>query len=620
MSSSSNGLTAELEQALGELLELRRFPGPPREFWPRLLACSARLTGADHFALLLKDAGPPPAWKKMAEWSSNRGPSRFRAGFSMQLEDLASQCAANSSLLHTLEQNNGTGHFALAVRLKLGRPEDEAVLLGLLEGASSAQAREALLRLGMAADTPQVYQLGQAARQARGDVEKLATVLDLLVPVNESRHFLAGALAFCNGLVTRLGCERASLGWLEGGYIRLCAMSRTEKFDRNMAAAQSLEAAMEECLDQDEEIVWPVPAGATTVARDHERFASDQKIGHLCSLPLRFDGKPVAVLTCERQAGPFTSTELQQLRLGCDQVVGRLADLKEHNRWFGARWASTAREQAGRLFGPEHTAAKLLGLAIVALLAALFLVRVNYRVEGTFILRSDEVSYSSAPFDGYIQEVFVRTGDPVEKGGRLLTLNTSELSLEKAAALADLSRYERETDKARAASALAEMRIAQAMVEQTRARLDVVKYRLDNAVIKSPVAGAVIEGDLRERIGAPVKQGDVLFRVARLDTLYAQAEINERDIHEILGKEKGEIAFVTEPKLKYPVRLMRVEPAAVPKKDGNVFLVRLSFDQPLQPWWRPGMSGLCKLYVEKRTLFWILTHRTVDFLRMKLWW
>jgi hypothetical protein len=32
------------------------------------------------------------------------------------------------------------------------------------------------------------------------------------------------------------------------------------------------------------------------------------------------------------------------------------------------------------------------------------------------------------------------------------------------------------------------------------------------------------------------------------------------------------------------------------------------------------MTGLCKLSVEKRSLLWILTHRTVDFLRLKLWW
>jgi hypothetical protein len=32
------------------------------------------------------------------------------------------------------------------------------------------------------------------------------------------------------------------------------------------------------------------------------------------------------------------------------------------------------------------------------------------------------------------------------------------------------------------------------------------------------------------------------------------------------------------------------------------------------------MSGLVKLEAGKRTLFWILTHRTVDFLRLLLWW
>ena len=620
MTPSPTGLTPDLEQALSELLELRRFTGPPREFWPRLLACTARLTGADHFTLLLKDPGPPPVWKKMAEWSSSRGHSRYRVAYSMQLEDLATRCTADSSVLHTLEQNNGTGHFALAIRLKLGRPEDQAVLLGLLEGASPAQASEALLRLGLAADTPQVYQLNQAVQQARGDVEKLAAVLDLLVPVNEARHFLAAGLAFCNGLVTRFGCDRASLGWLEHGNLRLRVMSRTEKFDRHMAAAQALEAAMEECSDQDEEIIWPAPPNATTVSRDHEKFVTDQKVTHVVSVPLRLESKGVGVLTCERQSAPFTPLELQQLRLCCDQAVSRLADLKERDRWFGARCAASARKQAARLLGPEHTAAKVLAAAIVAVLACLFLVRVNYRVEGNFILRSDEVSYCSAPFDGYVQEVYVRTGDPLDKGGRLLRLNTSELALEESAAQADLSRYEREAEKARAANALAEMRIAQAMADQTRARLDLVRFRLENAVIKSPVAGAVIEGDLRERIGAPVKQGDVLFRVARLDTLYAQADINERDIHELIGKEKGEIAFVTQPKLKYPVHIQRIEPAAMPKKDANIFLVRLTFDQPIQPWWRPGMSGLCKLYVEKRSLFWILTHRTVDFLRMKLWW
>ena len=181
-------------------------------------------------------------------------------------------------------------------------------------------------------------------------------------------------------------------------------------------------------------------------------------------------------------------------------------------------------------------------------------------------------------------------------------------------------RYQREAEKARAANSIAEMRIAAAQAQQAQARLDLVRYRLDDAVIKSTFDGVVVEGDLRERIASPVKQGDALFKVARIDTLYAEAEVSERDVQEILGKSRGEIAFVTQPKNKYPVTLQIVQPAAVTKKDGNVFLVRLKPDGGAVRWWRPGMTGLCKISTEKRTLFWILTHRTVDFLRMKLWW
>ena len=197
--------------------------------------------------------------------------------------------------------------------MKLARPEEEVVLAMLLVDSTEAAVREALVRLGLAADTPALYQQNLAARQTRNDVEKFAAVLDLLAPINEATRFLSAALALCNGVATRFRCDRASLGYLEGGYIHLRAMSRTEQFDRQMSAAQSLEKAMEECLDQDEEIVWPAVEEANSVTRDHETFSQEQKSGNVCSIPLRLDGKAVAVLTCERQETPFNTVELQQL-------------------------------------------------------------------------------------------------------------------------------------------------------------------------------------------------------------------------------------------------------------------------------------------------------------------
>lgn len=90
--------------------------------------------------------------------------------------------------------------------------------------------------------------------------------------------------------------------------------------------------------------------------------------------------------------------------------------------------------------------------------------------------------------------------------------------------------------------------------------------------------------------------------MARIDTLYAEAEVNERDVHEILGKSEGQIAFVSRPKNKFPVRITALEQAAIPKSEANVFLVRCALGRNPEPWWRPGMSGVCKFDVERRTL------------------
>lgn len=617
MDANLDGTRDASADVLEELAQLRQFPGAPKEFWPRFLAAAGRLASADIMVVLLGCPAKSPRWSKIGEWTSSPGPSRARTSLTSRLEAIAERVLAEGRFVEPGDPSAGS--YTVALRLKLNQPEEEVILAGQLVDFTEAAARETLVRLSLAADTPALYQANLAARQARSDVEKIATVLDLLGPINQADRFLPAALALCNGVAARLHCERVSLGWLEGGYARLQALSRTEHFDRQMRAAQLLEAAMDECLDQDEEIVWPAE-NLTALTRDHEKFAQDQKAGNLCSVPLRAGTKAVAVLLCERQEGGFSTLEAQQLMLICDQAARRLCDLKAREGWLGKRWVAAAGAWLGGWIGPEHTWGKLTGILTALALAALVLVKVNYRVEGTFVLRSDQAEYLTAPFDGYIEQVFVRAGDRVDKGGRLLALNRSELLLDEAASLADLTRYERESEKARAAKNLAEMRIDDALAQQAQARLDLVRYRIDNTVVKSSFEGVVVEGDLRERIAAPVKQGDALFKVARLDTLYVEAEIQERDVKEILGHAKGEIAFVTQPKLKYPVTVQTLEPAAVTRKEGNVFLVRLKLDGGVESWWRPGMTGLCKISVEKRSLLWILTHRTVDFLRLKLWW
>ena len=614
----SNDIQAAQVSALSAL---RQFDRSAKEFWPKYLELVAAITSGSKVALLVKAPDAPGGWKVVGNWAATTGPSRVFSEFQEQLPEIAKQCLADGSLFGPLKSATARaqGHFVAAVRLDLKGAQDVGIVAVLLSEFSEAPAREAFIKLQFAADVPGSFQLNQTVRQAKADVEKLAVASDVMVCVNREKRFMAAAMTFCNALATHFHCEKVSLGWLENGYVRMRAISRTEKFVRQMGAVQSLEAAMEEALDQDDEVIWPEREGSTVVTRDHAKCFVDQKT-NVCSLPLRADGKAVAVITCERQDVPFSNTEILQLRVCCDQAAPRLVDLKHYDRWLGARFATWCRSQFAKLLKPEHTWAKVLGLVVAALIAALFLVKVTYRVEGDFSLRSEEVAYLTVPYDGYISKVLVRPGDALQAGAPLLQMDTAELELEQSAAVADLHRFEREAEKARAGKLLAEMRIAQAMAEQARSRLDLIRYRLERATIRSPFASVVVEGDLRERLGAPIKQGEAVFKLARLDRMYVEGQIHERDIHEVIGKTTGEIAFVTQPKLKYPVHITTIEPAAIPKTEGNVFLVRCAVDDGAREWWRPGMSGLIKLNVEERTLFWIITHRTTDFLRMKLWW
>jgi hypothetical protein len=606
-----------LPEFLGKIAALPFEAEQPADFWPRYLACVRDINDADQAVLLAGKAGSESAWRKLAAHPAQLPPSYERTLFSTNLVALADTAAKEAAVCQFLDQPGG---WAVGARLDIGNPGEHCVVLMHLPKADETEAKDALVRLHLAFSIPQLFQAQQNLAQNRADLERTGAALDTVLQLNGQKRFVAAALTVCNTLATRHACDRVSLGWNDGQRIRLRAISRTEKFDRQMSAARALETVMEETFEQNDEVVWPAPEDSTLVTRDHEAYARDQKVAHLCSVPLRLESEVVAVITCEREERAFQPVELKELRLAADAVVRRLADLQQTDRWLGVRARDAVKERTAKLLGPERTWLKLLAIALTVLVAVLIFVPFSYRVEGNFTLRSEEVAFLTAPFDGYIERVEVRPGDTVEQGKPLLAFKTSELELEESAALADLTRYQREAEKARAANALAEMRIAQALAEQSQARLDLVRYRLDQAVLKAPFAGAVVEGDLRERLGAPVKKADALFKVARIDTLYVEAAIPERDVQDVLKASTGEMAFVSQPRRKFPLRVVRVEQAALPREEGNVFLVRCDVEGGAQPWWRPGMSGVCKLDAGKRSLLWILTHRTVDFLRMKLWW
>lgn len=611
--------------------QLRSFDGPANEFWPALLEAFALLAGgADAVALAIPsevptaepERGHVSRWRVAWEWSGKglaadrlqvfRNCIRLAAEVGLQKGGLALDALRGDE--RSLAGNGWIG----AVRLETAG-EESAVCVLLLPGQDRSQAEEAVRRLRLAADAPRVYGLNKQLRTARKDIETVASVLDLVTLLDAETAFVAAAMTLCNELAARHKCQRVSLGWKRGPYLRVIAISHLEKFEERMSVVQLLEASMEESADQDTEIVLPNPVESPLIVRDHQAYYADQKPGSLLTVPLRHGGDVVGALTFERSDVAFVEQDLRHLRLIADQSARRLALLEERELWWFERLRRTLRARLSTMLGPEHTLAKAGTIAGAVLLAWSILGGMQYRVSAPFSLRGTETALVAAPYEGFLSEVSVQKGDTVKAGDVLLKLDRTELALEVSAAQADKSRYDREEQQARSERKLGDMQVAEAKADQAKAKLQILELHLSQSEVRAPFDGVVVEGDLRERIGAPLKQGDPLFKVARLDKMYAEAMVKEEDVRAVVRGATGEISLASKPSLHFPVTVERVEPMAVSRQEGNMFLVRCALPGKLEAWWRPGMSGVARIDAGRRAPLWIATHRTVDYLALR-WW
>lgn len=396
-------------------------------------------------------------------------------------------------------------------------------------------------------------------------------------------------MAFCNEMAAQWRCERVSVGFLKGRYVQVQATSHTEHFSRKMRLVQDIEAAMEECLDQDCEIPCPAVPEAGCISRAAGELSANHGGKTLLSLPLRQEGRPCAVAMLERGPGEvFTPEEVEAIRLACDLSAPRLTSLHGYDRWLGARAAARVRRTLAIVVGAQYTWAKMAAVLACAFVLFVFLVKGWYRVKAPFVLEAVSQCKIAAPFDGFIKTVGLEVGDSiVQDETPLAELDTAELRLELAAAKAEQAGYLKQADAAMRDGKTAEAQIAQANADRTRAQIDLLAHRIEQARILSPVTGTLVAGDLKRQIGAPVQTGQVLFEVAPLDSLRAQLYVPEDEVFDLAVGQEGQLATATYPGQRIRFVVERVNPAAKVVNNRNVFKVRVRLLET-RPWMRPA--------------------------------
>ncbi len=471
-------------------------------------------------------------------------------------------------------------------------------------------------------------ELGALRRRA----DELAGALELAVLVRAQPTFKGAALEVCNQLAARHGADRVSLGWWREPYIRVVAVSQMNQVEARMAAVGEIEAAMEEAVEQDAALIWPEADEATgpeseganmggVIRVQHAALARTQGTRFLCTLVLRDGERLLGAVTWQRNDRAFSSEEAEGFALNLDAVGPWLATREREQGWWGRRWKRAAEEALRRHANLQHPWPKLAALLLAAGLAVSLLVHVPYRVEAEFTLRPVRQMVFSAPFDGFLESVAVSAGDAVPSGDELFALDAASLRLQEGELLADLSRYAREREQAEAARDLAAMRVAEAQRDQVAARLARLRRQIEQTRALAPFSGVVLDdGELRERLGAPLRQGDAVLRFAQLDGLYFELAVPEGDARLIGEGSRVEIAFRSRPDDVQEAVVTRIEPEAVVMSGGAMFIVRATPARGAAEWWRPGMTGIGKVVTEKRSLLDVFTRRLRDWLHLQLWW
>jgi RND family efflux transporter MFP subunit len=428
------------------------------------------------------------------------------------------------------------------------------------------------------------------------------------------------AMEVVNRLAERIGCERVSIGFRQGLPIRLKALSHVATFDTHTQLVRSIEAAMEEALDQAAVVIHPLtPSVESVVGRAHAELAQQHGHGAICTFPLPGRAATIGAITLERSANqPFDEETVAWVE-SLTRLIGPALDMKQREeRSIWAKGIEAMGDGLRGLLGPSWLKLKLTLLFTLVTLLSLALIDSDYRVTAPASIEGEVRQLLVAPQAGYVREAEVRAGDLVKQGQLIATLDDRKLKLEHRKWQSERNKLEKEYQDALAKRDRTQLSILRAQLDQVDAELHLVEEKIAHTQIRAPFDGVVLSGDLSQSLGSPVETGQVLFEVAPLDSYRVILEVDEHDVAGLDETRSGQLIVAALPQSTFALSLNQVIPIAVAEEGRNYFRVEAKLDQPSRLL-RPGMHGIAKVEMGQRKLLWIWTHAVIDRLRLWFW-
>ncbi|MEO6030749.1 MAG: HlyD family efflux transporter periplasmic adaptor subunit [Burkholderiaceae bacterium] len=475
----------------------------------------------------------------------------------------------------------------------------------------------------MMAIPPQASFSDPQSTASSDETDAAQQTMKLYAALAEADSLSVGAHRLAVALAAQGGFERVTIGLREQPTrgTRLVASSQLDLAQLPPEVEQLILGAMDEALEQGVTLSCGGTTEGTPIAVEQgllERAAG----GAVATVPLGIGGDGFAAVCVERRSTPsgpaFNPCELQRLEAQLVLAAPALRWLQAGTESWWRRARRDASKQWAALRQPDRRTTRRLIAAGVALLAFLTLVPLDDHVAGRARIEGAEQRVLAAPTDGFVKTAHVRPGDRVRAGAALVDLVDADLRLERERWASQLAQHENAYAAAMARSDRVASATSIARVSEAQAQLALVDQQLARGRITAPFDAQVIQGDLSQSIGAPVRQGDTLLTLATTGRHRVIIEVDEVDIGRVAPRQHGQLALSSLPWDHDELVVDRIAPMARAVDGRNVFEVEARLVEPRNDL-RPGLLGRAELVSGRAPLLWAWSRHALLRLRVALW-
>ncbi|MEM9351488.1 MAG: efflux RND transporter periplasmic adaptor subunit [Planctomycetota bacterium] len=437
--------------------------------------------------------------------------------------------------------------------------------------------------------------------------------LDLVGVLLDGRQASESTQAATELLARRLGNAQVAFGEVDrSGVASLMSVSGVPSIDRGSERTRDMEAAMDEALYWEKAARWVRGDAAAECPRTLTQLAGQLGCEWIVSIGLRNSGEKTIGVCLAWGDDPGDCALADRTLQGVSEpFADAFATLRRADR--GA--ARVALDTLSEKMNSRRKRRLALGAAIGLVLLAF--APVPYSVRCDCVAQPKVTRYVAAPFDATLSTAAAQCGDLVHEGQLLAVLDGNELEQELSVLEAEHARAKKAADSARAKRATAEAQLAALEAREIQLRIALLRDRLSQLRIVSPINGCVVSGDLSRVQGAPLETGQSLFEVAPLDRLVVEVLLPESEVGYATAGADTIVKFDAFPGRTWEGKLSRIHPQAELRGHEQVFVGELELDNQ-DHLLRPGMTGRARVRGPWATLSWSWFHQPME--KASRWW